>query len=308
MPSEACRLVILLVGPTAVGKSRAAARLALARNGEVVSCDSQQVYRGFDIGTDKPTAEMRAAVPHHLIDVADPRVQFTAADFAAGALAAIREIHGRGKLPIVAGGSGLYVRALTDGLFPGPGRDAGLRSALEAEASARGLPALFAELRRVDPVYADKIRDRDRVRIIRALEVYRATGRPLTDHFRATTSPLAGMEVAKIGLTVARPELHHRIEARVDGMFARGLVEEVRGLLAAGLPPTAPPFRGLGYRQVLALLAGSLTLDEAVAAVKLETRHFAKRQVTWFKKMEGFAWLAADDPAELEIRLSAALQ
>jgi tRNA dimethylallyltransferase len=300
--------MVILVGPTAAGKSLAAARLALARNGEVVNCDSQQVYRGFDIGTDKPSAEMRAAVPHHLIDVADPRVQFTAADFAAGAMAAIREIHGRGKLPIVAGGSGLYVRALTDGLFPGPGRDAELRSALEKEAAAKGLPALFEELRRVDPAYAAKIRDRDRVRIIRALEVYRATGRTLSDHFRATASPLAGLAVAKVGLALARPELHRRIGARVDAMFARGLVEEVRGLLASGLPPTAPPFRGLGYRQVLALLAGDLTLSEAVAAVKLETRHFAKRQMTWFNKMEGFVWLAADDPVELEIRLSEALQ
>ncbi len=307
MGSETRRLVIL-VGPTAAGKSRAAARLALARNGEVVSCDSQQVYRGFDIGTDKPPAETRAAVPHHLIDIADPRVQFTAADFAAGAMAAIRGIQERGKLPVVAGGSGLYVRALTDGLFPGPGRDDGLRAALEKEAAEKGLPALFEELRRVDPAYAAKIRDRDRVRMIRALEVYRATGRTLTEHFRATSSPLAGLEVLKIGLAVARPELHRRIEARVDEMFARGLVEEVRGLLAAGIPPAAPPFRGLGYRQVLALLDGKLTPAEAVAAVKLETRHFAKRQMTWFKKMEGFAWLAADDPAGLEIRLSAALQ
>jgi tRNA dimethylallyltransferase len=302
------RRLVILVGPTAAGKSRAAARLALARNGEVVNCDSQQVYRGFDIGTDKPSAETRAAVPHHLIDVADPRVQFTAADFAAGAMEAIREIHGRGRLPIVAGGSGLYVRALTDGLFPGPGRDAELRRALEAEAAAKGYPALFEELRRVDPAYAAKIHERDRVRIIRALEVYRATGRTLSEHFLATASPLAGLAVAKLGLTLARPELHRRIDARVDAMFARGLVEEVRGLLASGLPPTAPPFRGLGYRQVLAHLAGDLTFAEAVSAAKLETRQFAKRQMTWFRKMEGFIWQAADDLAELEIRLAAALQ
>lgn len=307
MSPEARRLVIL-VGPTASGKSAAAAGLARARGGEVVSCDSQQVYRGFDIGTDKPSPEMRAAVPHHLIDVADPRTQFAAADFAAGAMAAIREIHGRGRLPIVAGGSGLYVRALTDGLFPGPGRDAGLRAALEEEAAEKGLPALFEELRRVDPAYAAKVRDRDRIRIIRALEVHRATGRPISEHFRNTTSPLAGLAVVKLGLAVARPELHRRIEARVDAMFARGLLEEVRGLLASGIPPAAPPFRGLGYRQVLAHLSGELTLPEAVAAVKLETRRFAKRQMTWFRKMEGFAWLAADDPAELEIRLSLAIQ
>ncbi len=307
MASESRRLVIL-VGPTAAGKSRAAARLALARNGEVVSCDSQQVYRGFDIGTDKPSPGLRAAVRHHLLDVADPRVQFTAADFAAGAMAAIREIHGRGKLPIVAGGSGLYVRALTEGLFPGPGRDAVLRGALEKEAADKGLPALFEELRRVDPAYAAKIRDRDRIRIIRALEVYRATGRPLSEHFAATASPLTGLAVVKIGLTLGRPELYRRIDERVDAMFARGLVEEVRDLLAAGVPSTAPPFRGLGYRQVLAFLAGGATLPEAVAATKLETRHFAKRQMTWFRKMAGFAWLAADDPAELEIRLSDALQ
>lgn len=307
MASEPRRLVIL-VGPTAAGKSLAASRLALARNGEVVNCDSQQVYRGFDIGTDKPPADLRAAVRHHLIDVADPRVQFTAADFAAGAMAAVREIHGRGRLPIIAGGSGLYVRALTDGLFPGPGRDPVLRGALEREAEDRGLPALFEELRRVDPAYAAKIRDRDRIRIIRALEVHRATGRPLSAHFAATASPLAGLAVAKIGLTLGRPELYRRIDARVEAMFARGLVEEVRGLLAAGIPPTAPPFRGLGYKQVLAFLAGALTLPDAVSAVKLETRHYAKRQMTWFRKMEGFARLPADDPAALEILLSDALQ
>lgn len=307
MEPEAPVLVVVL-GPTAVGKSRVAVDLALRFGGEVIGGDSIQVYRGFDIGTDKPTEADRRGVPHHLVDIVDPSVQFTAADFVREALAAARAIAARGRLPIVAGGTGLYLKALLDGLFPGPGRDEAVRAALEAEAREKGLAALFERLQRVDPEYAAKVRDRDRVRIVRALEVYGMTGRPLSEHFRDTASPVAGRRVVRLGLRLDRDALVRRIEARVDRMFARGLVDEVRGLLARGVPADAPPFRALGYRHVIRHLEGALSLEEAAALTKTDTRHYAKRQMTWFRKMDGVAWFSPDDGPALEEHLRNRLQ
>lgn len=307
MDAEAAPLVIVL-GPTAVGKSRVAVDLALRFDGEVVSGDSIQVYRGFDIGTDKPGPEARRGVPHHLIDIAGPEEQYTAADFVRDALMAAGDIGSRGRLPIVAGGTGLYLKALVDGLFPGPGRDPARRAALEAEAAEKGLDALFRRLEAVDPEYARKIRGRDRVRIIRALEVLEATGRPLSEHFRDTRSPVAGRTLVRVGLELDRATLCRRIEERVDRMFARGLVEEVRGLLARGLPPSAPPFRALGYRHVVRHLAGEIGRDEAAALTKIETRQYAKRQMTWFRKMAEVAWFSPDDGPGLEEHLRKRLQ
>ena len=299
MEPEAPVLVVVL-GPTAVGKSRVAVDLALCFGGEVVSGDSIQVYRGFDMGTDKPSEETRRGVPHHLIDVVGPEVQFTAADFVREALAAARGIAARGHLPIVAGGTGLYLKALLDGLFPGPGRDEAVRAALEAEAKEKGLDALFRRLEAVDPEYARKIRSRDRVRIVRALEVHATTGRPISEHFRSTESPVKGRTVIRIGLRLERDALIKRIEARVDRMFARGLIEEVRGLLARGIPETAPPFRALGYRHVLRYLKGETGRDEAIALTKTDTRQYAKRQMTWFRKMAGVVWFSPDGGPALE--------
>lgn len=307
MEPEAPVLAVVL-GPTAVGKSRVAVDLALRFGGEVVGGDSIQVYRGFDIGTDKPGPEVRRGVPHHLIDICDPEVQYTAADFVRDALAAARGIAARGGLPIVAGGTGLYLKALLDGLFPGPGRDPALREALEAEAREKGLDVLYRRLEAVDPEYARKVRDKDRVRIIRALEVHAATGRPLSDHFRDTRSPVAGRRVVRIGLKLDRETLVRRIDERVERMFARGLVEEVRGLLARGVPPAAPPFKALGYSRVLRLLAGEIGRDEAVALTKTDTRQYAKRQMTWFRKMEGVTWFGPDDGPGLERHLRNQLQ
>jgi tRNA dimethylallyltransferase len=304
---EAPPLVIVL-GPTAVGKSRVAVELALRLGGEVVSGDSIQVYRGFDIGTDKPSLEARKGVPHHLIDIVGPEVQFTAADFVREALAAARGIAGRGHLPIVAGGTGLYLKALCDGLFPGPGRDPDLRAALEAEARENGLGTLFRRLEAVDPEYARKIRDRDRVRIIRALEVHAATGRPISEHFRATESPVKGRTVVRLGLRLDKEELNRRIDARADRMFSGGLVEEVRDLLARGVAEKAPPFRALGYSHVLRHLRGELSLAEAAALTKTDTRHYAKRQMTWFRKMDGVVWFPPDDLAALEEHVRNRLQ
>ena len=294
MEPEAPVLVIVL-GPTAVGKSRVAVDLALRFGSEVISGDSIQVYRGFDLGTDKPSAEARRGVPHHLIDIVGPEVQFTAADFVREALAAAEGIAGRGRLPIVAGGTGLYLKALCDGLFPGPGRDPALRASLEAEAREKGLEALFRRLEAVDPEYARKIRGRDRIRIIRALEVHAATGRPISEHFRATESPVKGRTVVRLGLRLEREEINRRIDARVDRMFERGLVDEVRGLLERGVPETAPPFRALGYSHVLRHLRGEIGRDEAAALTKIDTHHYAKRQMTWFRKMAGVVWFSPDD-------------
>jgi tRNA dimethylallyltransferase len=293
-------VLVIVLGPTAVGKSRVAVDLALRFGGEVISGDSIQVYRGFDLGTDKPSAQARRGVPHHLIDIVGPEVQFTAADFVREALSAAEVIAGRGRLPIVAGGTGLYLKALCDGLFPGPGRDPALRASLEAEAREKGLEALFRRLEAVDPEYARKIRGRDRIRIIRALEVHAATGRPISEHFRATESPVKGRTVVRLGLRLEREEINRRIDARVDRMFERGLIEEVRGLLERGVPETAPPFRALGYSHVLRHLRGETSRDEAAALTKIDTHHYAKRQMTWFRKMAGVVWFSPDDGRALE--------
>ena len=300
--------LVVVLGPTAVGKSRVAVDLALRFGGEVVSGDSIQVYRGFDIGADKPGPEARRGVPHHLIDIAGPEAQYTAADFVRDALAAARDIAGRGRLPIVAGGTGLYLKALVDGLFPGPGRDMARRAVLEDEAREKGLDALFRRLEAADPAYARTIRGRDKVRIIRALEVLEATGRPMSEHFRETRSPVEGRTLVRIGLALDRQALCRRIEDRVDRMFARGLVEEVQGLLARGVPASAAPFRALGYRQVVRYLAGEIGLDESVSLTKIATRQYAKRQMTWFRKMAGVAWFSPDDGPALEEHVRKRLQ
>jgi tRNA dimethylallyltransferase len=292
--------IVIVLGPTAVGKSRVAVDLALRFGGEVISGDSIQVYRGFDIGTDKPTAASRRGVRHHLIDVVGPEVQFTAADFVREALAAAGEIASRGHLPLIAGGTGLYIKALVDGLFPGPGRDAALRASLEATAREEGLDSLFRRLQAVDPEYARKVRSRDRVRIIRALEVHAATGQPMSEHFLRTESPVKGRNVLRLGLRLERDALYRRIDDRVERMFERGLVEEVRGLLERGVAEDAPPFRALGYGHVLRLLRGEIGREEAVASTKNDTRHYAKRQATWFRKMAGVAWFSPDDGHALE--------
>lgn len=289
--------ILIIVGPTAVGKSEVALWLAKEFQGEIISCDSMQVYRGFDIGTDKPGPEARQAVPHHLIDIIEPTEQFSAADFARLAAETAEQIIRRGNLPIVAGGTGLYHRALVEGLFPGPGRHPELRKKLRQEAEKEGLDKLYRRLQQVDPDYASRISPTDSVRIIRALEVFILTGIPLSRQFERTSSPLRerGLNPVQIGLKLKREELYRRIEARVERMFAAGIVEEAKTLLLRGVPETATPFKGLGYRQVLQYLQGEITLEQAIEKTKLETRHYAKRQMTWFKKSPGINWFEAGD-------------
>ena len=294
-------LVLAVLGPTASGKSALALALAERYDGEIVNCDSTAVYRGFDIGTDKVPMEARRAVPHHLIDVADPTEVYTAAHYARDAARVIREIHARGRLPIVVGGTGLYYRALTRGLFPGPGADEALRARLDRVAGRRGVERLHRMLQRVDPESAARIMPRDRKRLVRALEVYLATGRPLTEHFSDTASPIGDCEVVAIALRLPADLTAERVARRVDEQFARGLAAEVDGLLARGVPPTARPFGGLVYRQVMEMRRGVRDEPATRALIAQENRRYARRQLIWFRKEPNLIWF--DGPGErLETR------
>jgi tRNA dimethylallyltransferase len=287
--------LVVIIGPTGVGKSAVAILLAGEFEGEIINCDSMQVYKGFDIGTDKPPLSERRGIPHHLLGIAEPSTQFTAAEFARLAREAIEDILQRGKLPFVVGGTGLYLSALLEGLFPGPGKDAALRRSLEQEAEEKGLESLRRKLEAVDPTYAAKVGEKDKVRIIRALEVFYLTGKPLSEHFANTSSSLEDFHLIKIGLELERGEMNKKIEERVDRMFERGIVREVEFLLARGVAPDCPPFRALGYKHVLQALEKKISLEEARSRTKLDTRHYAKRQMTWFRKMKDITWFSPYD-------------
>jgi tRNA dimethylallyltransferase len=288
--------LIAIAGPTASGKSALALRLARARNGEIVSCDSLQVYRGLDVGSAKPSAADRAAVPHHLIDVVDPDQDFSAADYGRLARAAIADIHARGRVPIVAGGTGLYLRALLHGLFEGPGRDEPLRRRLEAIADRHGNERLHRILARVDPESAGRIEPGDRVRVVRALEVYRATGKAIGEHHRAGAGPLAGFESRVLVLDPGREALRAAVEKRTDAMLAAGLVEEARRLLARY--PGVRPLAAIGYRQAADVVRGARDVEKARHDIVVETMRYAKRQRTWFRHQETATWFADADQAE----------
>jgi tRNA dimethylallyltransferase len=282
--------VVAVLGPTATGKSALALAIAERCNGEIINCDSTAVIRGFDIGTDKVPLAERRGVPHHLIDIVDPTAEYTAAQYARDAAAVIRDIHARGRLPIIAGGTGFYFRALTRGLFPGPGRDSACRARLDAIAARRGVERLHRMLARVDPASAARIQPRDQKRLVRALEVYFLTGRPLTDHFAETTSLIPDATVLAIGVTLPAALIAERVARRVDEQFARGLLDEIRRMLSSGVPEDARPFGGLVYRQALEHLRG--VRDEAAtrALIVQENRRYAKRQLTWFRKEPNLTW------------------
>ena len=288
--------VIAVLGPTASGKSALGLALAERYDGEIINCDSTAVYRGFDIGTDKVPEDARRAIPHHLIDIADPTEVYTAAQFAHDAARAIRDIHARGKMPILVGGTGFYYRALTRGLFPGPGADEALRARLNRIAEGRGVECLHRVLQRVDPESAGRIMRRDRKRIVRALEVYYTTGRTLTSHFDETVSPIADCDVVAIALRLPPTLTAERVARRVDEQFSHGIVAEVRGLLARGVPPDARPFGGLVYRQVIEMLAGLRGEGETRALIVQENRRYARRQLIWFRKEPNLKWF--DGPGE----------
>ena len=285
--------LVAILGPTAAGKSALGIALAKRLDGEVVSCDSTAVYRGFDIGTDKVPAAQRGGVPHHLIDVAEPMEEYSAARYAKDAAVVIRDISARGRLPILVGGTGLYYRAVTRGFFPGPSRCGMVRARFEQIANRKGDEHLHRLLRRVDPDSALRIQPRDRKRMVRALEVYFLTGRPLTEHFADTRSPLPEYDVKAFALRIADDETARRVARRVDAQFEAGVVDEVRRLLASGLPPSAHPFTGLVYRQVLEHLRG--VRDEAATRelIVRENRRYARRQLIWFRKEPNLRWIQA---------------
>lgn len=289
-------LVLAVLGPTASGKSALGLALAERYGGEIINCDSTAVYRGLDIGTDKLSLAQQRGIPHHLIDIAEPTEVYTAAQFARDATAVIRRLHAAGRLPILVGGSGFYYRALTRGLFPGPGADDVLRNRLTRIAERRGPERLHRMLSTIDPASAERIMPRDLKRLVRALEVYFATGRPLTDHFANTTSPIADCDVLSLALHLPAALTAERVARRVDEQFERGIVNEVEGLLQRGLPPGARSLGGLVYRQVMELLAG--VRDEAAtrALIVQENRRYARRQLIWFRKEPNLIWL--DGPGE----------
>jgi len=296
-------LVVAILGPTATGKSALALAVAARHHGEIINCDSTAVYRGFDIGTDKIAPGDRRDIPHHLIDIADPTDDYTAAQYARDAAAAIRDIHARGRLPVLAGGTGFYFRALTRGLFPGPGRDAVLRQRLESIAARRDASLLHRMLGKVDPESAKRIQPRDLKRLVRALEVFFLTGRPLTAHFAETASPIPGVDVLAVAVRLPAAQISERVTRRVDQQFARGLLDEIRTLLASGVPENARPFGGLVYRQALEHLHG--VRDEAAtrALIAQENRRYARRQLIWFRKEPNLSWF--DGPGESAATIAA---
>jgi tRNA dimethylallyltransferase len=297
------RPLIAILGPTATGKSALALALAERHGGEIINCDSTAVFRGFDIGTDKIATTDRRGIPHHLIDIADPTEEYTAAQFARDAAMVIRDIHARGKLPILAGGTGFYFRALTRGLFPGPGRDAALRGRLESMADRRGVGFVHRMLTRVDPASGLRIQPRDLKRMVRALEVFFLTGRPLTAHFADTASPIPDVEVLAIGLRLPAEVISDRVTRRVDEQFARGLLDEIRTLLDRGIPESARPFGGLVYRQALEHLHGVRDEASTRALIAQENRRYARRQLIWFRKEPNLSWF--DGPGESAATIAA---
>ncbi len=282
--------IIIILGPTATGKSALAMEAALGLGGEIINADSMQVYRHMDIGTAKPGQEERERIRHHLIDIVDPCEQYTAGRFRMDATRAIEKITERGHLSIVAGGTGLYIRALTEGLFDGPSGDRSIREELLEEARLRGRKGLHEMLREVDPESARAIHPNNTKRVIRALEVFRLSGRPISA-FHREALPDAPLFVAlKIGLTMERPLLYERIDRRVEEMIQDGLVEETEGLLKRGYDEKCGAMGGLGYKECLAYLRGHITLEEAIRLIKRNTRHYAKRQMTWFRRDLGIKW------------------
>jgi len=291
-------LFVAILGSTATGKSALGIALAERFGGEIVACDSTAVYRGFDIGTDKVPADQQRRIPHHMVDVADPTEVYSAARYGREASAVIRDITTRGRLPILVGGTGFYYRALTRGLFEGPGRDPELRRRLEKVAARRGVERLHCILKSLDPESGTRIQARDLKRIIRALEVYRLTGRPLTEHFADTASPIPEYEVVAFALRLPPERIADRVRRRVDAQFDGGLLDEIRRLLARGVPPDAPPFGGLVYRQAMEHLQGLRDEAETRALIARENRDYARRQLIWFRKEPNLSWVdgAGEEP------------
>lgn len=292
--------ILAIVGATATGKSALAMAVAEALDGEIINADALQVYRGFDIGTAKPGPADLERVRHHLVDILEPHERYSAGEFARRALEAIADIQGRGRLPIVVGGSGLYLRALFEGISPVPPGDPDVRRELRARLEAEGLGTLREELGRLDPPTVERLSAGDTQRILRALEVVLVSGHPLSSWIRK--QPFGNQRIAgvRVGLTLPRSILYDQIAGRVARMLEAGWQDEVAELLRRGFSPSLPAFQAIGYRQLVCHLEGLGSLDHAVAGILRETRHFAKRQETWFRKEPEVTWFSAQD-LELQI-------
>jgi tRNA dimethylallyltransferase len=296
--------MVAIAGPTGSGKSALAVEIARAFDGEIVSCDALQVYRGLDIGTSKPSPTERRAIPHHLLDVVAPDEEFSAAGYVALAARAISGIAARGKLPVIVGGTGLYLRALRAGLFEGPGRSTAIRERLSRIAERRGPGALHRILRRWDPVSASRIHPNDRVRLVRGIEVYLASGKRMSELMRERKSPLEGFRDILVGLRPSRERLARRITNRVDAMYSHGLVGEVRRL-EADYGAEVPAFKAIGYREALLLLEGDVDSSRAKELTVRATTQYAKRQMTWFRREPGIVWFDGfGDDAEVQAAVS----
>jgi tRNA dimethylallyltransferase len=291
-----------LVGPTAAGKTGAALKLAQAIGAEIVNADSLQVYRELNIGTAKPPPSERALVPHHLVDVVDPPEPYDAARYCREGRAVLARLHARGVPPLVVGGTGLYLKALLQGLFAeGPARPE-IRERLRRDLGGRGLPYLYARLLKADPAAAARLHPHDTYRILRALEVMEATGRPVSALLAAHAFRDRPYRVLKLGLALPREELYRRIEARIEAMLARGWLAEVEGLLSR-YPPDLKPFKALGYRHLINFLKGRWTWEEALELLARDTRRYAKRQLTWFRADPEVRWFAPDQLPEMAVIL-----
>jgi len=291
--------IVILLGPTAVGKSELAMELATALDAEIVNADSQQIYRYLDIGTGKPSPADRERVAHHLIDIVNPDEEFNAALFRRLATQSIEQIHGRKKHVIVCGGTGLYLKALTQGLFEGPGQDAQIRQALERRIESEGQAALFHQLVRIDPSVGTAIHPNDRQRTIRALEVFQLTGKPLSQWQKEHAFQERPFDVVKIGLNRQRGELYERINRRSERMVEDGLLEEVRSVVAMGYSLTLKPLLSVGYRQIGRVLLSQQELLGAIEEMKQETRRLAKRQLTWFRADKEIRWFDPNEKTEI---------
>jgi tRNA dimethylallyltransferase len=287
--------VVVIVGPTAVGKSRIAVEVAKAFETEVLTADSRQVYRGMDVGTDKPASEERQAVPHRLIDLVDPDESFNAGLYRRQAIDEIERLYRDCRLPLVVGGTGLYVRTLLKGLCDAPQADPIMRKALRQEAEDQGYDRLYARLVDVDPVIAARLHPRDESKVIRALEVYQLSGRRMSEFQQEHGFAERPFATLMIGLNRDRDMLYRRIEGRIDWQLAHGLIEETKQLLAQGYQRDSAAMKGLGYRQVAEHLAGEYDAAEMVRRFKRDTRHFSKRQMTWFRKEPGIQWLMIEE-------------
>ncbi|MCI7659487.1 tRNA (adenosine(37)-N6)-dimethylallyltransferase MiaA, partial [Flintibacter sp.] len=288
--------------PTASGKTRMAVELAQRHNGEVISADSMQIYRTMDIGTAKPTKEEMGGVPHHMIDVADPEEDFSVARYVEMAARCVDDVLARGKLPIVAGGTGLYIDSLLSGrTFASFSPDSALRGELEQELAEKGGQAMLEALAQMDPEAAQRLHPNDHKRIIRALEVYRSTGKTITQHNRETQAIPPRYDALTIGLAFQdRQAMWRRIDQRVDEMVAAGLEDEVRRLLTSGISPKCTAMQAIGYKEFTQALSGEMTWQEAADVVKLRSRQYAKRQLTWFGRNPNTRWVRWDDPPEFE--------